>query len=231
MIVRTMRQASKALILDRVIVATDDGRIAETVARFGGEALMTRREHRTGTDRIAEIAERVLAPGAIIVNVQGDEPLIPPSTIDAAVRAVVSDVSVGMATTCEPISSPEDVTDPNVVKVVSDARGHALYFSRSPIPFPRGAFERHGSLAAALAAEPELLRIYRKHTGLYVYRRETLLELADRPQSALESSEMLEQLRALESGTRIRVVEVSESSIGIDTESDLERARREFGNG
>jgi len=230
LIVRTLRRASIASNVDRVMVATDDARIAEVVERFGGEAVMTRSDHPSGTDRIAEVAERLLAPGSIIVNVQGDEPLIPPATIEAAVAAVLGDDSVLMATTCEPISVPDDVVDPNVVKVVCDARGDALYFSRAAIPFPRHAVERHGSLAAALAAEPELLRMYRKHTGLYVYRRETLLELAARPQSALESSEMLEQLRALESGTRIRVVEVAESSIGVDTESDLERARREVEN-
>ena len=124
---------------------------------------------------------------------------------------------------------PGDVTDSNVVKVVCDSRGDALYFSRSPIPFPRRAVERHGSLAAALDAEPQLLGTYRKHTGLYVYRREALLALAARPQTMLESSEMLEQLRALESGMRIRVVEVPDPSIGIVTEADLERARRMIG--
>lgn len=224
LIIYTIEQASKAALVDRVIVATDDERILQEVASAGFEAVMTSPAHLSGSDRIAEVAASLPA-GSIVVNVQGDEPTISPDTIDAAVSVLLQDSDCKMATTCERIDDPRDALSPDVVKVVVDANGNALYFSRSPIPFPRNAVNRHGSLELALTAEPALLGDFRKHTGLYVYRREYLLEFCQMQQTQLETSEMLEQLRALENGERIKVVEVRDSSIGVDTAADLERVR------
>ncbi|MGH8596935.1 MAG: 3-deoxy-manno-octulosonate cytidylyltransferase, partial [Gammaproteobacteria bacterium] len=161
--------------------------------------------------------------------VQGDEPLIEPATIESALAPLVADDSIVMSTTCEPIESAEDVLNPNVVKVVVDAAGFALYFSRNPIPFPRAAAAAHGSVEAALIARPELLWLYAKHTGMYVYRREFLLTYSKLPPTPFEQLEMLEQLRALEHGYRIKVVSVAHRSIGVDTPEDLERVRKMFG--
>jgi 3-deoxy-manno-octulosonate cytidylyltransferase (CMP-KDO synthetase) len=207
--------------VSRVIVATDDQRILEAVQSRGFEAMKTRSDHASGTDRIAEVASKIDADS--IVNVQGDEPLISPTTIDVAVAALTGDA--GMATTWEPIHSAADVLNPDVVKIVCDDSGHALYFSRSPVPFPREAVREHGTIESALDNDPSLAGRFRKHTGLYVYRREVLLEFTSWPQSALERGESLEQLRALEHGVKIRAVEASSSSIGVDTFPDLERVR------
>lgn len=224
MILHTVAQAKQASGVDRVIVATDDERIFDAVVSAGHEAFMSRREHASGSDRIAEVAE-ALPSGSIVVNVQGDEPLISPRTIESAVEAMLLDDSADIVTSCEAIVDVEDILSPNVVKVVLDKFRNAMYFSRSPIPFPRDAVARHGNLREAIAAEPELISIFRKHTGLYVYRREYLLEFTKREQADAERIESLEQLRALESGGRIKVIETAERSIGIDTESDLVRVR------
>ncbi|MGH9818551.1 MAG: 3-deoxy-manno-octulosonate cytidylyltransferase, partial [Pyrinomonadaceae bacterium] len=186
--------------------------------------VMTSPDHRSGSDRIAEVAA-TLPEGSIIVNVQGDEPLISPRTIEKAIEAIVADDSADISTTCEVIASIDDLMSPNVVKVVTDRRGYALYFSRSPIPYPREAAMRHYGPDKALRNEPELLSIFRKHTGVYAYRREFLLEFTRMEPTRLEKLEMLEQLRALENGAKIKVVEVDESSIGVDTPEDLERVR------
>ncbi|MCY7376182.1 MAG: hypothetical protein LH472_09455, partial [Pyrinomonadaceae bacterium] len=177
---------------------------------------------------IAEVAEN-LPENSIIVNVQGDEPLIPSSTIESAVEAILNDDSLQMATTCEKIEDWKDVLSPDVVKVVADEKDFALYFSRSPIPFPRDAVKRYGSLENALQNEPDLISLFRKHTGLYVYRREFLLKFTKFEQTNLEKTEMLEQLRALENDIRIKVVEVAESSIGVDTAEDFERVKMLLG--
>ena len=225
LILHTLDRARAARNVDRVIVATDDDRIYSAVTDAGCEAAITSSEHRSGSDRIAEVAG-ALPLGSVVVNVQGDEPLISPSTIEKAVDAMLSDDSADIATTCEPISHATDVTDPNVVKVVADSRGYALYFSRSPIPFPRDAVMRcGGALELALRDEPGLLSRFRKHTGLYVYRREYLLEFRSALPTSLEETESLEQLRALQNGARIRVVEVEEPSIGVDTLDDYNRVR------
>jgi 3-deoxy-manno-octulosonate cytidylyltransferase (CMP-KDO synthetase) len=184
---------------------------------------MTSDKHRSGSDRIAEVA-RDLAEGSIIVNVQGDEPLISPKTIDLAVETLISDPSADISTTCERITDVDDLLSPDIVKVVTDGAGRALYFSRSPIPFPRDAVKKAGSIEAALR-DTSLLEIFRKHTGLYVYRREYLLAFTRLTQTTLEKTEMLEQLRALENGARIKVVETAEESIGVDTAEDLKRVR------
>jgi len=219
-----VERALAARHVSRAIVATDDRRIFEVVSNAGYEAVMTRSNHLSGTDRVAEVAQ-TLAADDIIVNVQGDEPLISPQTIDSAIEALVHTTEVEMATTCESITDPLDVTSPNVVKVVTDDDSRAVYFSRSPIPHPDAAVRRHGSIADALANEPELLALFKKHTGLYVYRRQFLLEFASWPPSALEQVEKLEQLRALERGARIKVVAAASASIGVDTIADLERVR------
>lgn len=224
MILHVVKRAQQAASINRVIVATDDERVWQAVTAVGAEAMMTSPEHRTGTDRLAEVAAQLDA--ALIVNVQGDEPLIEPATIDAAVAPLLADQSIVMSTTCEPIETVEDLLNPNVVKVVVDAAGFALYFSRQPIPFPRAAAQTHGSIAAALQVQPELLSRYAKHTGLYCYRREFLLKFAQLPPTPLEQLELLEQLRALEHGYRIRVVPVAHRSIGVDTPEDLERVRQ-----
>ncbi len=216
-------RALAARTISRVIVATDDSRIMDAVEAAGFEAMMTRSDHASGSDRVAEVA-RGLDSG-IIVNVQGDEPLIEPDTIDRAVDALIEDGEAMMATTCEMIDTAADVLSRSVVKVVMDDRGRALSFSRNPIPFPNQAVRHHGSIEAALRNEPALLFSFRKHTGLYAYRREFLLEFTGWPQSVSETAESLEQLRALERGVTIKVVEAAAPSIGVDTKNDLERVR------
>lgn len=214
-----------ARTVSRVIVATDDARICDCVTSAGFEAVMTHERHSTGTDRIAEVARSLAAD--VIVNVQGDEPLIEPDTIDRAVNALITDGEAEIATTCEPIDNPADVLSRAVVKVVMDDDGRALNFSRAPIPFPNQAVATYGSIEAALA-NPDasgLLSTFRKHTGLYVYRREFLLRFTGWPQSERERAESLEQLRALERGVKIKVVEATSPSISVDTMEDLERVR------
>lgn len=227
MVVRVAERARQVAVIDRIIIATDDQRIFDAVTAAGEEAMMTSPDHSTGTDRLAEVAAQCDAD--IIVNVQGDEPLIEPATIESALAPLLADNSIVMSTTAEPIESAADLLNPNVVKVVTDPQGFALYFSRSPIPFPRAAIQEHGSLEAAIAAEPALLSRFAKHTGMYVYRREFLLRYAKLPSTPLEQSELLEQLRALEHGYRIKVVNVAHRSIGVDTPEDLERVRKIFG--
>ena len=224
LILHTLAQAQKAANVTRAIVATDDEAILQTVLNAGGAALLTKKKHQRGSDRVAEVAANLPA-NSIIVNVQGDEPLIPVSTIERAVAAMLADDSAEIVTTCERIENLEDVFNPNAVKVAVNQNGFAVYFSRSPIPFPRDAANKYGSLREALRADSGLLRTFRKHTGLYVYRQEYLLKFTRLAASPLEKSESLEQLRALENGARIKVVEASESSIGVDTPEDFERVK------
>ncbi len=225
LILWTIEQTKKARNISRVIVATDSEEIYRVVQANGGEAVMTSADHQSGSDRIAEVAE-TLPADSIIVNVQGDEPLISPATIEKAVEVILKNDLIQMATTCEPIHDIKDVLSSDVVKVITDKEDFALYFSRSPIPFPRDAVKKYGSLESALREDNNLLSIYRKHTGLYVYRREFLLRYTKMPQTNLEKTEMLEQLRALENGARIKVVEVAETSIGVDTPEDFERIEK-----
>lgn len=214
MVVRVCERAAQARSVSRVLVATDDRRIFDAVGAEGFEAVMTSDRHETGTDRLAEVAASLAAD--FVVNVQGDEPMIPPSTIDAAVEALAADPASVVSTTCEPLESLDALLDPHVVKVVRRSDGRAMYFSRAPVPFTR---DGEHDLAAA-----------RKHTGLYVYRREFLLEFARMAPTPLERLERLEQLRILENGYDIHVVEVAEPSLGVDTEADLERVRALFEN-
>lgn len=225
LITHTIDQAKKARTVSRVIVATDDDRIRETAEMHGCEVMLTSAEHASGSDRIAEAAGS-LPEGSIIVNVQGDEPMISPEAIDSAVESMIEDASADIVTTCQPITSLNELLNGSVVKVVIGENGYALYFSRSPMPFPREAALRHdGDPGRAIREEPELFTIFRKHTGLYVYRREYLLKFTSLPQSRLEKIEMLEQLRALENGGRIKVVEAPGISVGVDTEKDYRRVR------
>jgi 3-deoxy-manno-octulosonate cytidylyltransferase (CMP-KDO synthetase) len=205
---------------DRVLVATDDERIAAVVRGFGGEVVMTSPDHATGTDRLAEAAAATDAE--IVVNVQGDEPMLDPEGIDAAVEALARDPGLDISTLSLPLRDVEEMLSPSVVKVVTDARGLALYFSRSPIPMVRdGASDPRAAAALAVARG-----LARKHVGLYAYRRASLLRFATLPPSPLEEAEGLEQLRALHHGMRIRVVE-REGVAGpaVDTAEDLERVR------
>lgn len=225
LIVHTADRAREAGTVSRVIVATDDERIVNAVVNAGHEAVMTAASHLSGSDRVAEVAE-TLPEGSIVVNVQGDEPVISPATIDLAVRALFNDDAAEMATTYESIDRIEDLLDPNIVKIAIGENGNAVYFSRSPIPFPRVAAEKHrGDLVSALRHEPERLRSFHKHTGLYVYSREFLLKFTKMEPTHLERSEMLEQLRALENGARIKAVESTSRSIGVDTANDLKIVR------
>jgi len=221
-------RARAASNVDRVIVATDSEQIAEAVHAHGLEAAMTGAHHTSGTDRVAEVAAKI-PEAEIIVNVQGDEPLISPATIELAVDTMAAEISkqngAGIVTTWEPIDSIDDVLNPDLVKVVVDENGDAVYFSRSPIPYPRDAVKRHGSPEAALTHEPGLFKLFRKHTGLYVYRRDVLLQFTQWPQSQLEQIEALEQLRALAHGVKIKVVEACSASTGVDTVADLEKVK------
>jgi 3-deoxy-manno-octulosonate cytidylyltransferase (CMP-KDO synthetase) len=209
MIEHVYRRAALARSISRVIVATDDQRIASAVAQFGGEAVMTSTAHQSGTDRLAEVARTLMAD--IIVNVQGDEPLLEPAMIDEAVAPLAADPSTEMSTLRRRVDDPADLVDPNVVKVVVDRNGFAMYFSRAAIPFFRSG--------------QRTTDVWR-HIGLYVYRRECLLRLAALPQTALERAENLEQLRALEYGIRIRAIETRFDSIGVDTQADLDKVRQ-----
>ena len=223
LIVCVAERARSAATVSRTIVATDDTRIADAASSAGFDVVMTRADHQTGTDRIAEVAHNLRAD--IIVNVQGDEPLIDPATIDRAVNALLNDEAAQMSTTYEAIENAADLLDPSVVKVAFDKDNHATNFSRNPIPFPHQAVDKYGSLEAALRQEPALLFSIKKHTGLYAYRREFLLEFTRWPQSENEARESLEQLRALDRGVKIKVIEAASPSVGVDTPDDLERVR------
>jgi 3-deoxy-manno-octulosonate cytidylyltransferase (CMP-KDO synthetase) len=221
MVVWVAERASAAKTVDRVIVATDNSQVADTVRGYGFEALMTREDHASGTDRLTEVASQLDVE--FVINVQGDEPLISPATIDSAVVALQTNTEAGIATTWEQIDIPEDVVSPDVVKIVVGKDGRALYFSRSPVPFPRDAVAQYGAIDVALVEEPDLMSKFKKHTGLYVYRREVLLQFAHWPETVLEKLERLEQLRALENGVTIVAIEAATRSIGVDTAADLRR--------
>jgi len=224
MIEHVYRRAAAASRVHAVIVATDDERIASAVRSFGGAALMTRADHVSGTDRIAEAIGNL--PCRAVVNVQGDEPLIEPETIDAAIAPLLADSSVEMSTLSRPFQSLEEFTSPHVVKVVTNLAGDAMYFSRAPIPASgpsTSALRATADKSAALAGLPAAARA---HVGLYVYRRDTLLKLAAAPAVPLELEESLEQLRALAHGVKIRVVETQHIAAGVDTPEDLERVRQ-----
>ena len=206
-------QTRAAAGIERVLVATDDARIAEAVEAFGGEAIVTG-EHATGTDRLAAVVADLEVD--VVVNVQGDLPLIEPATIAACAAALRDDATIGMASPMTPIRERAELESPHVVKVVVGGDGCALYFSRSPLPYWR-------------ATAPTGAVLAQRHIGIYAYRRTLLLELAAAPRSALERAEELEQLRALERGVRIRMIEVDSAPPEVDTPDDLARVRRMVG--
>jgi len=203
-------RASRAKRVGRIIIATDDMRIAEAAFDFGAEVALTSPKHPTGTDRLAEVV-RQLKSASIILNVQGDEPDIAPSTIDRLAEALQDDPKLGMVTAANPLTDPADVQDPNVVKVVTDLAGRALYFSRSVIPHDR---DGRGGVK------------YLRHQGIYGYRRKVLLAFVKWKPTPLEQAEKLEQLRALEHGIAIGVIVVRRESVGVDVPADVAKAER-----
>lgn len=212
MVEHVHRRAAAASRLDAVLVATDDERIAEVVDRFGGTAVMTSAHHATGTERLAEVAAAL--GSEIIVNIQGDEPTIDPSAIDAAAGLLVDRPTEDMSTLRRQIVDLADIDNPSIVKLVADSRGYALYFTRSAVPFVRPGHPRP---------------VFWRHLGLYAYRREFLLKLARLAPTPLEQAEGLEQLRALENGYRIITAETTTDAIGVDTPADLDRVRQLVG--
>jgi 3-deoxy-manno-octulosonate cytidylyltransferase (CMP-KDO synthetase) len=220
MVRHVYERTRRAKTVDEVVIATDDERVMNAVAAFGGQALMTSPQCPTGTDRLAEVSKHMGAD--IYVNVQGDEPMIDPALIDVAVRALKSDPEAAISTLSLPLRHFGEMMSDAVVKVVTDASSHALYFSRSPIPHARTTERTFEAAArAAIAAG-----VVRKHVGLYVFRREALTAFAALPPAPLEALEQLEQLRALHHGMKVRVEPVEgEATVAVDTPEDLERVR------
>jgi 3-deoxy-manno-octulosonate cytidylyltransferase (CMP-KDO synthetase) len=211
MVQHVYERTKHASTVDRVIVATDDQRIIDAVQAFQGESRMTRGDHRTGTERIAEVAAH--EKGDVFVNVQGDEPLIDPQAIDAAVNALLEEPPAQIATVATPIRQTADIMDPNVVKAVLDFDENALYFSRAPVPWVRDT-------------QHKVHVKYWKHLGLYVFQRDALLEYPTLPQGELERIEQLEQLRWLENGWKIRVAEVMNDAVSVDVPEDVARVEK-----
>lgn len=213
LVYHTYQQATKAKCVKEVLVATDDERIRTALEPLGVPVVMTSPNHASGTDRIAEVARS--RTESIIVNVQGDEPLLLPSCIDATVQPLMENASIMMSTACRAISDPDLIQNPNIVKVVFNKNGFALYFSRLPIPYIRDPEQR-----------TNINGVYWQHIGLYAYRREFLLHISQLPPSPLEQWEKLEQLRVLENGYSIAVVQTEYDAIGVDTPEDLERVEQ-----
>jgi 3-deoxy-manno-octulosonate cytidylyltransferase (CMP-KDO synthetase) len=228
MIRHVYERALQAASLAGVRVATDDERILAAVRQFGGDAVLTSPDHRSGTDRVAEAAEPLAAD--VVVNIQGDEPLIDPHAIDSLVAPFASETELSMTTLAVPIREPEEIEDPSVVKVVVDRFGYALYFSRFPIPYHRG--QATGSCSADLpigapaGQRPGAIASRLKHLGLYAYRADFLQAFSRMEPTPLERAESLEQLRALENGERIFVVLTEHDAVSVDTPEDLERVRK-----
>ena len=219
MVRHVWERVQAARSIERVVVATDDERIAAVVRGFGGEAAMTSPDHVSGTDRVAEAVRGMAAD--IVVNVQGDEPLLDPVAVDAAVGVLQGDAALDVTTLSVPLLDAEEMLSPSVVKVVVDGRGRALYFSRSPLPFVRRGGSFRGSAEAAVAEG-----LARKHVGLYAFRRQALERFVALPPSRLEQAEALEQLRALENGMSIAVVPIgTPAGPAVDTPEDLENVR------
>ncbi|MGJ8516822.1 3-deoxy-manno-octulosonate cytidylyltransferase [Carnimonas bestiolae] len=227
MIERVWRQALQSGA-ERVVIATEDQRIQRHAEALGAEVVLTSADHENGTSRLAEVVETLaLPPATRVVNVQGDEPLLPPALIDVVAQSLAEHPEVAMATLAEPISEPDTLSRASVVKVVRDANGRALYFSRAPIPWQRDAWGDQGpQSSAAQAAFNSANASWLRHIGLYAYRASFLHEYAELPTAPLEALEQLEQLRALYHGYRIQVeVTDIEYPAGVDTPADLERVR------
>lgn len=227
MVEAVWRRTVAARRIDRLVVATEDRRIVEACERFGAEVMLTDSGHPSGTDRVAEVAERLGDTFEIVLNVQGDEPLLTATSLDRLIAAFDADATVAMATLAEPIEDVDDLFDPNVVKVVTAGDSRALYFSRSPIPYHRaeGGVLSH-DFREALSRRPGGLTGYRRHQGIYAYTRRALQALSRLEPSPLEADEALEQLRALQAGFQIVVVESDFRSQAVDTPADLERVAR-----
>ncbi len=222
-------RVSAAGRLEQVIVATDDERIAEACRGFGAETRMTAAEHESGTDRVAEVARAAGSSFDVVVNVQGDEPLVTAESVDRLVAAFDDEPRLDMATLAEPLEDRDALFDPDVVKVVRAYDGTALYFSRSPIPYYRADNGSGHDFGGALDGRPDGMTGFLKHQGIYAYRLEALMALTKLPVSPLERDEKLEQLRALQAGLRIKVLDSDFRSVGVDTPADLERATALFG--
>lgn len=220
MVVRVLERCLQSEA-DAVWVATDDPRIADVVKAQGGQALMTRQDHVSGTDRLEEVVSQLsLADDAIIVNVQGDEPLIPPEVINQVARNLQQHADCDMATLCEPITQAEDIFNPNIVKVVMDNQGRALYFSRAPMPWHRGKMTEQGDVTQG---------VWWRHIGIYAYRVKLLHEFVSWPVGHLEGIESLEQLRVMENGRFIHIEEATQPVPGgVDTADDLARIQKVF---
>jgi len=214
MVQRVYEAAAQAQLIDRVIVATDDRRILDTVTHFGGEAELTSAHHMSGTDRVAETAEQL--PCDTVVNLQGDEPLMEPRLIDELIRTLLDDQDVYMASAQSPIRLSAHLTNPNIVKVVADHHDYALYFSRSPIPHHFSSDQAAGGVLGF------------KHIGIYIYRKDFLMKLVRLSPSPLEKKERLEQLRVLENGYRIKLISTDYDAPGVDTPADLQLVREKI---
>ncbi len=210
LIQRVYEQAKKAELLDDILVATDNQKIFKVVQNFGGKVIMTSSDCESGTDRLAEVARSL--DGDIFLNIQGDEPLISPEVISQLARAMVEDSAIDIATVARKIGTQKELNNPNVVKVVIDNNGFALYFSRGQIPYVRDSSELKN-----------VSSVHYKHIGLYAYKRDFLLDFVQMEQGLLEKMEDLEQLRALENGYKIKVVITEHDSIGVDTREDLKK--------
>ena len=219
MIQWVLEQVAKARLISEVIVATDDERIFKAVEDMGARVVMTSDQHPSGTDRVAEVAEKMGYD--IIVNVQGDEPLIPPENIDLAVQALRDAPDVPVATLMIEIQDQEEIFNPNMAKVVTDKNGFALYFSRAPIPYDRDGWPKGGTVASKMTSQ-----LWYKHIGLYAYRKSFLMEFPRLGVSKLEMAEKLEQLRMLEYGFPLKVVLTEHNSIGVDHPEDLNRVEQ-----
>jgi len=216
------RGATSARRAERVIVATDDERIEAAVRGFGGETVMTSEDLRSGTDRVAHVARSLDCD--IIVNLQGDEPLVTGTSLDRMIEALDRDASIEAATLREPVETVGDLFDPNIVKVACSATGNALYFSRAPIPYYRTEGNLHADFRAVLFGRDEPVAGYWRHVGIYAFRKHALLEFASTAETALEKCEGLEQLRLLETGHSMKVLDSDYRSVAIDTIPDIRRA-------
>lgn len=223
---RVYERVKEAKLVDEVYIATDDQRIFDHAKSFGANVEMTSVDHKSGTDRIAELANKHL-DWSIIVNVQGDEPFINPDDIDKAIEPFKYDPQIQMTSLYHPICDQDEINNPNNVKVVTDINDNALYFSRTPIPYCKDA--NIYSCSTSLTQDSKSLQNtteFKKHIGLYAYKRETLLTLSNLKQTPLEQAERLEQLRALENQISIKMIEVDSAPLGIDTEDDLAKAHK-----
>lgn len=221
----TWEKASKAHLLDKLIIACDHPKLEEEAKKIGAEVVMTSQLHQSGTDRIAEAVRDIEAK--IVVNIQADEPFIHPSIIDSLIQEMISDKKITIATPKKKIEDPAQINNPNTVKVICDKFGFAIYFSRCPLPHYRGQRKSFNSkLVPTASACSQPARTYYKHLGIYAYTKDFLYTFKNLPPSELENAEKLEQLRAIEAGYKIKVIETDFDSQGIDTPEDLQEAER-----